>query len=131
MKYRLWPRLMLVIFNTSVGCLLTASCAKTDAQAVTSPNTCSAEIVSLGAAKQCPTAPVRFHVSVSGCDNSSGTFEYEYMRVGEGIKALVHSTGAWTAASKDFEQVEHVPLSCDNEVDHIDNVHMTSCHCPS
>jgi len=110
-------------------CILDASCAKTNAEPTASGKSCSATVASLGVTNMCPTAPVKFHVSVADCENSSGTFEYEYMLVSEGQKVNVHASGAWTAAQKEADQVQNVPESCSNEIDDVDNVRVTSCTC--
>jgi hypothetical protein len=131
MRYGFGKRLLLAACITPMCGLLMSSCAKTHAQAPATGRSCHAEVASLGATQQCPTSSIKFHVSVADCDNSSGTFEYDYLSVSEGQKVPVHASGSWNAAQKESDQVQNVPQACSDEVVGIDQVTVTSCHCPS
>jgi hypothetical protein len=77
---------------------------------------------------QCPVATLHFHVSVSDCQDSRGTFVYEYTQVVPGRKETVQHTAIWIAHGKESDVTERVPASCDAEIDDAE-VEQTHCSC--
>ncbi len=78
---------------------------------------------------QCPVASLHFHGSVSDCQDSKGTFVYEYTQVVPGRKETVQHTAAWSAHGKEWDVTERVPASCDDEVDDAQVDRVLSCSC--
>lgn len=121
----------LSLLGAALGGLAGSACTKSQAQRVQSTQHCDAAITVIGATKACPTAEVRFRLSVPTCPHSAGTFTYDYKEVNEVTKKQITRTGTWSDGATAWDQVEKVPLACDAEIDDVDNVRVADCNCPS
>jgi hypothetical protein len=121
-------RLILGAGSAALACLLISGCARLQEAHAPATDACTAAIAVIGAEKACPVAPIRFQISVSGCRQSSGTFDYAFKAVSEIRKVGVSRSGSWTQTNGAWEQTESVPLACDAEIDDI-NAHITTCIC--
>jgi hypothetical protein len=128
MAKTIWQRRMWACEFGAI-CLLVPWTSSLDAEPMGSSSGCAATVTAAGPAKACPTASVRFHVSVRGCARSSGTFTYDFLRVSEIHKEQVSQTAVWSHRTGQWEHVDHIPLACDEEIDDVDNVRVTSCRC--
>jgi hypothetical protein len=77
---------------------------------------------------QCPQATLHFHVAVSDCRDSKGTFVYRYLTVVPGIKKAAHRTAAWISTDRNSDITDRVPLACDEEIDDVE-VQRVDCSC--
>ncbi len=110
-------------------CSVTSACEKLAAQQATSPERCSAAVIAVGSAKQCPTASLEFRISVAECERSSGTFDYEFTLVNQTRKSAVRRSSAWIGEKKELLQSDRISLACDDEILDVDNVRVTGCTC--
>jgi hypothetical protein len=121
-------RLILAAGSAALACLLISGCARLQGAHAPATGACTAAIAVIGAEKACPVAPIRFQISVTGCRQTSGTFDYAFKAVSEIRKVGVSRSGSWTQTSGAWEQTESVALGCDAEIDDI-NAHITTCIC--
>jgi hypothetical protein len=95
-----------------------------------SDNSCHAEVSTKDFhVTQCPMASLHFHVSVSDCQDSQGSFAYEYTQVVPDRKETLQHTAAWIAHGKESDVTERVPASCDAEIDDAQVQRVTRCSC--
>lgn len=128
MARRSWICLVLAGCGVPVAGLLTSACGNLEAQQSVSTE-CNASVAVIGSSNVCPTAPIRFRISVSGCEHSSGTFDYDYKLVNELRKAPVRRSGTWTRNKKAWDQTEYVPMACGEEIDDVEIAGAASCTC--
>jgi hypothetical protein len=92
-------------------------------------NSCHAEVTTKdNNVMQCPLATLHFHIAVSDCSDSRGSFEYKYLMVVPGTKKTARRTAAWIATEKSLTITDRVPLACDEEVDDVE-VQRIDCSC--
>ena len=91
--------------------------------------TCSATVTFVASQNACPTAPIGFRIAVPQCEHSSGSFDYEYIAVNQIQKATVHRSADWSRGRKMWDQTEHVPLACDEEIYEVMPVGTPHCVC--
>ena len=90
---------------------------------------CDAAIAYVGTRKACPISEIRFRVSVPECEHSAGTYAYSYLLVNEVRKESVSRSGQWKDGATAWEQIDKVPLACDDEIDDVADAHVTACTC--
>ena len=122
-------RLSLVAGALSLACLLDSGCAGLQRAHGPATSRCTATIAVIGAEKACPTATIRFQMSLSGCRRSAGTFAYDFKAVTEARKVTISNSGSWIQTKNAWEQAESVPLECAAEIYDIDHARITTCTC--
>ncbi len=113
----------------ALTCVLSTSVREPLAAEQIAAKKCSAAITFVGSQNVCPTAPIQFHVAVSGCRLSSGAFDYTYLAVNKETKIELHRSARWLHGEPNRDQTEQVPLACDTEIYRVTPVGSPSCTC--
>jgi hypothetical protein len=121
--------LSLPLFCAALAGVVVSSSTESQGTHGAAKQRCDAAIAFVGTRKACPIAEIRFRVSVPKCEHSAGTYEYSYLLVNEVRKEAVSRSGQWKDGATAWEQVDKVPLACDDEIDDVADAHVTACSC--
>ena len=113
----------------ALTCILSTSLREPLVAEQVAAKKCSTAITFVSSQNLCPTAPIEFHATVSGCRQSSGTFDYTYIAVNQETKIDVRRSAQWLRDESSWQQIEHVPLACGTEIYHVTPLSNPSCDC--
>ena len=115
----------------AVSMVSISACSRSNAQQAAAEPGCKAAVSFVSSAEACPIASLKFHVAVTGCANSSGTFGFTYMKGNANQRINSKGSGAWARNVSEWDQTEKVALNCDQELHTVEVDDPASCTCAS
>lgn len=111
--------------------LLLMLCAGVSACGTQAPRVspCAASVAAVETSNTCPTAAIRFRVSVAECAKSSGEFAYQFTLVNQSHKTILQKSGTWINDKTQEFYAAQVPLECDDEILDVQVLKVTACTC--